>query len=80
MGKPQPQIRFLGCEHILTKVKDVDGNTIKRMEYNIEGVFEKCLDRWTELAGQDWRELPDVATPFVDEDALRKNQGMHWSA
>ena len=76
MGKPEPQHRFLGCEHILTKVKDADGVEISRMEYNMEGFFRKCLDRWTELTGQKWEDLPEVSTPFLDEDALRKNQGI----
>ena len=42
----------------------------------MQGFFEKCLDRWTELTGRNWRELPIVKTPFVDEDSLRKNQGI----
>ena len=46
------------------------------MEYNMEPFFEKCLDRWTELTGQDWKKLPTISTPFVDEDALRKNRGI----
>ena len=76
MGKPAPQSRFLGCEHIVTEVKDADGGIIRRMEYNMQGFFEKCLDRWQELTGQDWRALPDASTPFLDEDLLRKNQGI----
>ena len=42
----------------------------------MQGLSEQNLDRWTELTGQDWRQLPDVPTPFLDEDALRKNQGI----
>ena len=46
------------------------------MEYDMQGFFEKCLDRWTELTGQRWQDLPTVPTPFVDADSLRKNQGI----
>ena len=76
MGAPEPQARFLGCEHRLSRVTDPQGNVIQRMEYDMQGFFEKCLDRWQELTGQDWHSLPTVATPFLDEDALRKNQGI----
>ena len=76
MGTPQVQKRFLGREHIRTTAHDANGNAIESMEYGMQGFFEKNLDRWTELTGQDWRTLPDVATPFLDEDALRKNQGI----
>ena len=79
MGAPQIQTRFLGCDHIRTTVRDSSGNTIERMEYNMQGFFEKNLDRWAELTGQDWRALPDVAAPFLDEDALRKKPG-NWTA
>ena len=76
MGRPSAQQRFLGCEHILEEVKNADGNPVRRMEYNMQGYFEKCLDRWQEVTGQKWRDLPEVATRFLDEDALRKNQGI----
>ena len=76
MGNPTKQQRFLGCEHIRTTVKDKDGHKVERMEYSMQGFFEQNLDRWTELTGQDWRALPDVSTPFLDEDELRKNQGI----
>ena len=76
MGTPEPQKRFLGYEHKITYRKDPEGNEVTRMEYDMQGFFEKCLDRWTELTGQPWRDLPTVSTPFVDEEALRKNQGI----
>ena len=76
MGRPSRQTRFLGCDHVRSTVKDKDGHDVERMEYNMQGFFEQNLDRWTELTGQDWHALPDVPTPFLDEDALRKNQGI----
>ena len=76
MAKPEPQKRFLGCEHTLAEHPQPDGSVVRRMEYNMEPFFEKCLDRWTELTGQDWKKLPTISTPFVDEDALRKNHGV----
>ena len=76
MGTPEPQKRFLGCEHKITYHKDLEGNEVTQMEYDMQGFFEKCLDRWTELTGQRWQDLPTVPTPFVDEDSLRKNQGI----
>ena len=45
MGKPEPQKRFLGCEHKITTQKDSDGNEVTRMEYDMQGFFEKCLER-----------------------------------
>ena len=36
MGQPTKQKRFLGCEHIRTTVKDKDGHSVERMEYNMQ--------------------------------------------
>ena len=81
MGAPEPQKRFLGCDHTLTthQVHDLETGVkrnIRRMEYNMQPFFEGCLEQWTELTGQPWRDLPAVSTPFVDEDALRKAHGV----
>ena len=61
------------CEavtHIITTHKDSDGREIRRLEYDMEAYFRKCLDKWTELTGQNWHQLPHVKTPFLDEDQI----------
>ena len=76
MDAPEPQSRLLGCEHVITEHADPAGGVVRRMEYNMQGYFERCLDRWTEVTGQPWRDLPSVSAPFLDEDTLRKNHGI----
>ena len=80
MGKPEQQMRFLGCDHKLTHHTIVDHTgqcrVVTRMEYDMEPFFRGCLDKWSTLTGTDWHNLPQVSTPFVDEDALRKAHGI----
>ena len=76
MGTPEQQKRFLGCDHTITEHVAADGTNVRRMEYNMEPFFRGCLQRWTDLTGQDWHNLPHANTPFLDDDALRKREGI----
>ena len=76
MGTPEQQKRFLGCDHTITNHVVADGTNARRMEYNMEPFFRGRLQRWTDLTGQDWHNLPHANTPFLDDDALRKREGI----
>ena len=76
MDQPTSQRRFLGCEHVESHIDLEDGAKILGMEYNMEPFFRGCLDRWTEVTGQPWQDLPNASTPFLDEDTLRRSHNV----
>ena len=63
-------MRFLGCDHIETAIATADGKTVGRVVCDMGDFFKGCLDRWTQVAGQKWQELPAASMPFLDEDSL----------
>ena len=76
MGTPEPLKRFLGCDHKVTTQTASDGTKVRRIEYDMQPFFEGCLRRYEALTGIIAGDLPKVSTPFLDEDAVRKAQGI----
>ena len=42
----------------------------------MEPFFRGCLNRWTEVTGQPWEELPNARARFLDEDVLRRSHNV----
>ena len=66
IGAPEDAGLYLGCRHVITTVPGpVSGESVRRLEYNMEEFLVGCVARYRELTGVT--ELKPVTTPFIDE-------------
>ena len=88
MEDPTPSGRYLGCDHvmeekIMTKginpvskagVKPQHNETIKvrTMTYDMSSFLVQCVDRYLELAKLPKSKLRKVATPFLDDTKVKR--------
>jgi len=77
MDPPSPSGKFLGCDHIVEwRVSPITGNLVKTQQWAYEHFMRDCVELYCKLTGQSRTELKPVATPFLDEGALRAKYGV----
>ena len=87
---PTPAGRYLGCDHLIVEKfipKDKNpfatagGNLqqeekikVRAMIYNMSNFLKSCVDRYLELAKCDKSKLKKVATPFLDDNKIKRDE------
>eukprot|EP00971_Amphidinium_carterae_P110797 2194824-Amphidinium_carterae.2 len=70
MDKPTSVDRFLGCHHRELDPKTIDGQTVRRLEYDMHYFLDSAVKMYYELAGPNAKALKKVATPYLPDTEL----------